>query len=101
MLNVHLSYGKGKKIDHLHLTVGGLDKVTKEEHRWNSPDMRVGGEVKVRIVDATSVDEPETRHPAPEYDAEVEQAHVRSWIKKLSWTVIEKSSGPSEPVDSE
>jgi hypothetical protein len=49
----------------------------------------VGDEVKVRVIDAVSIDEPTTREPAPEFGLDVQEAHVRTWVKKLGWTLIE------------
>jgi hypothetical protein len=90
VLNATLSHGKGKRIEHLHLTVGGLVSATRETLQWTCPDLKTGDEVKVKVIDAISVDEPTTREPSPEFDLDVQKAHIRTWIKKLGWTVIER-----------
>jgi hypothetical protein len=93
VLNAMLSYGKGKKVDHLHLTVGGLASISKETLQWAYADLKVGDELKINVLDAESVDEPTTREPAPEFDPDVQKANIRFWINKLGWTVIEKPDG--------
>jgi hypothetical protein len=93
VLNAMLSYGKGKQVDHLHLSVGGLASVSKETLQWACADLRVGDELKINVIDAESVDEPTTREPAPEFDLDVQKANTRAWIKKLGWTVIENPDG--------
>ena len=90
VLNAILSYGRGGQVDYLRIPVGGLISATKEQLQWTCPHLKIGDEVKVRIIDATSVDEPMSHHVAPEFDSESEKAHVRWWVKKLGWTVIER-----------
>ena len=93
VMNAMLSYGKGKRVDHLHLTVGGLANITEETLQWVCADLKLGDEITINVIDAASVDEPLTRERAPELDPDVHKANIRAWIKKLGWTVIEGPDG--------
>jgi len=92
VLNAMLNYGRKNRTKRLYLTVGGVVNATNEEVRWTCPDLKVGDEINVRVIEAVSVDEPTTRQPAPEFNLDAQKAHVRTWIKKLGWTVIEDSA---------
>ena len=53
--------GKGVLKKHLRLIVGGLDTATKEHLYWETPKIRVGDEVAIKVVKVFSVD-PGTRY---------------------------------------
>ena len=55
------SIGNPKREDDIFLSVGGLDCVTDEHLRWESPSIGVGAEVLVRVIEAAEVDPPSER----------------------------------------
>jgi hypothetical protein len=92
VLTAMLDYGRGKRIDHLHLTVGGLVSSTREHLTWPGTFLKLGDEVRAKVVDAPSVDEPERREPAnSEQELENRKAFVRAMAGKWGWTLTEGS----------
>jgi hypothetical protein len=49
---------------HLHLRVGGLDSRTDEHVDWTTPELAVGDEVTVRVVEVEEVDPEDSRRKA-------------------------------------
>ena len=49
---------------HFRLHVGALDSRTNEHVRWHTPDMKVGDEVTIRIIEADQVDPEDRREKA-------------------------------------
>jgi hypothetical protein len=83
---VTLATGKGPM--ELHLHVGGLVNSSKEHLRWFGEPLHVGDEVQVKLVDATSVDEPRTRErPDPAKDLRAQKKYVRAVVKQLGWKI--------------
>lgn len=76
--------------DLLALTVGGLI-CPKEEHvRWVHCKLRIGDEVKLKIVEADSADEPQerfSRKDMPTPNERQQKQYVRQMAKKFGWTV--------------
>jgi hypothetical protein len=44
-----------------HMHVGGLDTSTDEHVRWRVPEIGIGDEITIRIVEADTVDQPVQR----------------------------------------
>ncbi len=55
------SAGRG---DDFRLSVGGLDSAAGEHLHWESPELGVGDEVTIRLVEADAVDPPAHRQPS-------------------------------------
>lgn len=53
----------GAAHESLDLDVGGLDTVAAEHHRWSVPEMLVGDQVLVEVIDAEEWDQPQEREP--------------------------------------
>ena len=51
----------------LKLTVGGLNQETREFSHWNTPPIKLGDEVTIKIVEAATVDKESLRY-APDRD---------------------------------
>lgn len=46
----------------IHFNLGGLSSVDPREHiGWNTPQLKVGDEVTIRLVEGSRCDEPDTR----------------------------------------
>ena len=90
VLNATVHYGCGQKLDHLHLTVGGLLASTREQLTWAGADLKLGDEVHLKVVDVVLVDKPEVQPPiAPEKELESHKAYVRAMAAKWGWTLME------------
>ena len=85
----------------LFLEVGGLISPSQEHVNWiKQKPLRMGDEVRVKIVDADSVDRPIERYRANSArDIKSQKAYVRAAAKQLGWTVREppKKSKPQRP----
>jgi hypothetical protein len=82
-----------KPRDELGLEVQGLVSATEEYVKWAQVGLKVGDEVRVRIVESASADEPKTRKPArlieTEDMLEEKKRYLREMAKKLGWTLTE------------
>ena len=85
--------GTGRERDDLWLDIGGLISTTDEHVRWRSARLKVGDEIRVRIIEADSVDRPrkrERRDPAKELRAK--KKYVRNMAKELGWAITARQS---------
>ena len=72
-----------------YLQVGGLDSSTREHVTWMShAKLRVGDEIRVRLIDIKSVDRPRERHrvDTPE-SMKGRKLYVRRMAKELGWKI--------------
>jgi hypothetical protein len=95
ILNVMITHLKqnGDR-DEVHLRVGGLKGLVSGEHvDWVSTQLSEYDEVRVRIIESDSTDEPKDRKPRnPEKELEQHKEHVRAMAKQLRWTLTEPST---------
>ena len=92
VLNAMVDFVNGTDHDELLLTIGGLVSVTGEQLIWVSTNLKVGDEIRVKLLDAGSVDEPTKRYfTSSQQDVESQKAYVRAIAQKLGWTVVEGS----------
>jgi hypothetical protein len=76
--------------DELRLSIGGLYSDTREHVEWEAPDVQVGDEVTIRIIETNEVDSPTKRKPHnPEKDLKSQQDYVRAMAKRLGWSITE------------
>lgn len=80
--------GRYKAAD-LFLEVGGLISPSQEHVAWiKQRPLRVGDEIRVKIIDATSVDVPTQRYRNDSAkDLKSRKAYVRALAKQLGWTI--------------
>jgi hypothetical protein len=77
--------------ERLSLQVGGL---ANEEHlQWMGPKrLRVGDEIRVKIVETASVDKPATKQPIdPAETLRAKKRYVRMIAKELGWKIQSQS----------
>jgi hypothetical protein len=81
--------GGGRGPADLFLEVGGLDSPAQEHVVWvRQKPLRVGDEIRVKIVDAASVDAPIERYRTDSAkDQKNQKAYVRAAAKQLGWTI--------------
>jgi DNA-binding helix-hairpin-helix protein with protein kinase domain len=101
VLNAMVDHVKIKARDDLRLRVGGLVSATEEHLTWSQVGLTAGDEVRIRILESASVDEPERQklRGARETEDELEEKKrfVRALAKKWGWTLTEPP-GPSRPA---
>ncbi|MCC2670689.1 MAG: hypothetical protein K0Q72_3160, partial [Armatimonadetes bacterium] len=51
---------------YLHLGVGGIDNALDEFVDWTTPDIKVGDEIRIQVVEVTQADAPNTCRPRQE-----------------------------------
>jgi hypothetical protein len=76
----------------LFLEVGGLISPTREHVKWvKQKPLQLGDEIRVKIVESVSVDEPIERYRADSTrDLTNQKAYVRAVARQLGWTVQER-----------
>jgi len=95
VVTAYMSSAKIKDGDNLDLAVGGLVSTTKEHLNWARVGLMLGDEVRVRILESASADEPaEREREEPERELERKRNYVREAAKKLGWTLTE----PPDPT---
>ena len=98
VLTVIIGHVKGKvdPVDELDLQVGGLISDTNEHVTWSTKQLNTDDEVRVRIIESDSADEPTERMAQDsEQDLEQRKALVRATVKSLGWTLIEPGNTAS------
>jgi hypothetical protein len=74
------------------LTVGGLISPTMEHLNWTGRHLRVGDEIKIKIIERTSVDIPKSRHrDDPATNLKNQKQYVRGMARRFGWK-IQKAS---------
>jgi hypothetical protein len=81
--------GGGRGPADLFLHVGGLVSPAQEHVNWvRQKPLRVGDEIRVKVVDATSVDTaPEKYGANSARDIKNQKAYLRAAAKQLGWTI--------------
>jgi hypothetical protein len=81
--------GGGRGPADLFLLVGGLVSPAQEHVRWvRQKPLRVGDEIRVKIIDATLVDHPIERYAANSAsNIKNQKAYVRAAARQLGWTI--------------
>jgi len=83
--------------DSVHLQVGGRKGIVNGEHvDWTTTQLSNDDEVRVRIIESDSADQPKSRKRNPEEELELQKQHVRRMAKQLGWTLTEYGDAPSE-----
>jgi hypothetical protein len=74
--------------EEMDLSVGGLISPVKEHVNWTNRHPRVGDEIKIKIIERTSVDKPKSRHrDDPAKDLEDQKKYVRRMAKQFGWKI--------------
>ena len=83
----------GERGADLFLEVGGLVSATREHVDWvNQKPLSIGDEIRVKIVETASVDDPvKRRTPDSAEDLTSRKAYIRAMAKQLGWTLRESS----------
>jgi hypothetical protein len=86
-------FKKNEVDDEARLDVRAFEYPTREYLSWTNAPLSLGDEVRLRVLESNSVDEPKARRREdPEVRAkelEERKTFVRAWAKKFGWTVIE------------
>ena len=96
VLTVILSYVTGRGKNDLGIDVGGLLSPTQEHVRWRNLRLKVGDEVKVRVIEAAVVDKPRKRwRRDPGKELKATKSYVRRKAKELGWGITVRRSKSS------
>ena len=93
VLSVIINYVCGDGRDEAGFSVGGL--TSQNEHvLWRERrKLRVGDEVRLKVVEAESVDRPRDRYRRnPAQELREKKRYVREAAKKFGWTISAKRS---------
>ncbi len=88
VLTTTMFYAPVRNRHDMRARVGGLLMPQDEHAEWTSFRLRVGDELRVKIVDCETVDEPRKRFPRDlAMEARNEKRYVRKLAKKLGWKI--------------
>lgn len=74
--------------EELGLALGGLNTATDEHLRWRQRPLRVGDEVRIKIVEAKSVDRPRHRQRRNRtQEVRQQKTYVRQLAKRFGWKI--------------
>ena len=74
--------------DEVGVQLGGLDTAKNEHVEWLQKRLRVGDEVRIRVVNADAVDRPHSRKRRnAAQELREQKQYVRNMAKKLGWTI--------------
>ena len=99
VLTVIISHVKGKvdPVDEVDLQVGGLISDTDEHVLWRIAQLNTDDEVRVKIIESDSADEPTKRVLRDsEEDLKQRKAYVRAMAKQLGWALTESGDSTAE-----
>ena len=83
--------------DSVHLQVGGRKGLVNGEHvDWTTTPLSKDDEVRVRIIESDSADQPKSRKRNPEKELELQKQYVRAMAMNWGWTITEPGDAPSE-----
>ena len=100
MVNAILSHFKSGARDGLALAVGASVGATGKHVTWAKVGLKLGDEIRVRILESDSADEPKARESREDQERdslERNKEFVREMAKKWGWTLTEgpDSGGPA------
>lgn len=62
VMSVIVGSGRRGEFSDFHFHVGGLESSTEEHVRWPTPDLSVGDEITIRIIETDEIDVPQQRY---------------------------------------
>jgi hypothetical protein len=78
--------GRGRR--DMWLSVGGLISTTDEHVRWSNAKLHVGDQIKIKIRETASADDPKTRYPRdPDKELKAQKKYVRTMARRLGWKI--------------
>lgn len=94
VLNAMIDHVSIRDRNECYLRVGGLISPVHEHVRWNGKRLKTGDEVRVRIIEATSVDTPDDRtRQDPQEDVKRQKRYVREMARKFGWKIVVERKG--------
>ncbi len=85
---------EGPRGKDLSLDVSGLFCATGEHVNWKLIRLRIGDEVRVKVIDADAVDKPRKRYvPDPAKELAAKKDYVRRLARELGWSVSARKPG--------
>ena len=74
--------------EEMDLSVAGLISPVKEHIHWTDRHLRVGDEIKIKIIERASVDKPKRRHrDDPAKLLENQKTYVRKMARRFGWKI--------------
>jgi hypothetical protein len=89
VLSAIVNWVVGDQTADLFLEVGGLVSPVREHVKWvKQKPLRVGDEIRVKIVETSSTDRPIKKHRIdPAKELRSQKRYVRMMAKNLGWTI--------------
>jgi|HubBroStandDraft_6_1064221.scaffolds.fasta_scaffold103713_3 hypothetical protein len=88
VLTAIVNHVVGHGHNEMFLDIGGLDGEADEFVDWKHRSLKVGDEVRVKIVEAPSVDRPKKRRRRDRREElKREKFHVRAMAKEFGWKI--------------
>jgi hypothetical protein len=90
VLSTTVTYVPFRKRQDTRLYVGGLVMPQRDHVRWRQVQLRIGDEVRLKVVETKTVDRPLARFQRDvAAEAEAEKRQIRALAKKLGWKIQE------------
>jgi hypothetical protein len=91
VLNTMVDYVAGHGRNEVYLRVGGLIVPTMDHVLWRNQKLKTGDEVRVKIIESSSIDRPKERHRRDsKQELRAQKRYVREMARKLGWKVTTK-----------
>ncbi len=86
VLDAMVDYVVGRGRNQQTLRVAGLINATQEHVIWSRRRLKIGDEVRVKIVESASIDRPKERiRIDPKQDLRRQKRYVRDMAKRFGW----------------
>lgn len=79
--------------DQLSFSIGGLRSSQRDYPDWKCPQVQVGDEIKIQIVETAKVKKPTVLKVFdPADDDRYHKKHIQKMAKKFGWTIVKNRS---------
>ena len=89
VLTTTVTYVPFRRRHEIDMYVGGLLLPQNEHVRWRRLSLRVGDEVRLKVVETDLIDKPRKRFPRdPIAEVKAEKRHLQEMAKKFGWKIV-------------
>jgi hypothetical protein len=80
---------RGRAKEEIGVVLGGLSTETDEHIRWQQRPLRVGDDVRIKVIEAESVDKPRHRQKRNRTEElRRQKAYVRQMATRFGWKIV-------------
>jgi hypothetical protein len=91
VLSAILSHVFGNGRDETFLRVGGLESAVQEHVVWAHQNIKIGDEIRIKVLAGNSIDEPKNRERRdPKEDIKQQKRYVKRMAREFGWELKTK-----------